>query len=64
MYVLRMESMTKEESYQDIALSPNHNADSEDEIKSHINSKVFGLYDIYSYRHAAAILRTFFRSIK
>ena len=43
---------------EDIALKPAPNADSEEEVKHHINPKIISLYDVYSYRHAAAILKS------
>lgn len=49
--------MTQEE---DISLKPGPNADADDEIRKHINSDVMDLYDVYSYRHAAAIMKTSF----
>lgn len=44
------------------ALHPAQNADSDKEIGNHISSDVLELYDVYSYRHAAAILKTSFPS--
>lgn len=44
----------------DIALKPGPNADSDEEIRKHIDADVLNLYDVYSYRHAAAILKTSF----
>ena len=44
----------------DIALKPGANADSVDEVKKHISPDVLDLYDVYSYRHAAAIMKTSF----
>ena len=52
--------MAKEKKQHDISLTPNHTADSSEEISQHINSEVLDLYDVYSYRHAAAILKTSF----
>ncbi len=49
--------MTQEE---DISLKPGPNADTIDEISKHISGKVLELYDVYSYRHAAAIMKTSF----
>lgn len=43
-----------------ISLKVGQNADLLKEIEKHINPKVCNLYDIYSYRHAAAILKTSF----
>jgi len=50
----------QEENKNDVELQPNHNADSDKEISKHINPKVLNLYDVYSYRHAAAIFKTSF----
>ncbi len=44
----------------DISLKPGSNSDTEDEIRRHIDDKVLKLYDVYSYRHAAAIMKTSF----
>ena len=49
--------MTQEE---DISLKPGPNADTADEVSKHISSQVLELYDVYSYRHAAAIMKTSF----
>jgi len=46
----------------DVSLKPGPNADIEDEVKEHISSDVLKLYDVYSYRHAAAIMKTSFPS--
>ena len=43
-----------------VELTPNHNADRIEEINKNINSEVLELYDVYSYRHAAAILKSSF----
>lgn len=51
--------MTQEEQG-DTSLQPGPNADSEDEVHKHICSEVLDLYDVYSYRHAAAIMKTSF----
>ncbi|WP_294042625.1 BglII/BstYI family type II restriction endonuclease [Thiolapillus sp.] len=45
---------------EDISLKPGPNADTEDEVRKHIDSSVLDLYDVYSYRHAAAIMKTSF----
>ncbi len=44
----------------DVSLRPGPNADSEIDVKRYINPKVLELYDVYSYRHAAAILANSF----
>jgi len=49
--------MTQEE---DISQKPGPNADTADEVSKHISSEVLELYDVYSYRHAAAIMKTSF----
>ncbi len=45
---------------EDISLNPGPNADSADEVSKHVSSGVLELYDVYSYRHAAAIMKTSF----
>ena len=47
-------------STDDISLQPGVNADPEEEIRQHISEEVINLYDVYSYRHAAAILKNSF----
>jgi len=44
----------------DISLKPGQNADSSDEIVQNISNEVLEKYDVYSYRHAAAIMKTSF----
>lgn len=44
----------------DVALSPGANADDPAEIGRFIPSELSALYDVYSYRHAAALLATSF----
>ncbi len=44
----------------DIALRPGLNADAQEDIEQYISKKVRALYDVYSYRHAAAILANSF----
>lgn len=44
------------ESAEDIALRPGPNADSPAEYEKYISAEVRALYDVYSYRHAAALL--------
>lgn len=46
----------------DTALHPGPNADSSIEVDKYIDKKVLELYDVYSYRHAAAILANSFSS--
>jgi len=45
---------------EDVGLKPNHNADTKKEVSKNISPNMFKLYDIYSYRHAAAILKNSF----
>lgn len=40
----------------DVALSPGPNADAQADVEKYISAEVRELYDVYSYRHAAAIL--------
>jgi len=44
----------------DISLCPGVNADDFTDIERYISSEILALYDVYSYRHAAAILATSF----
>jgi len=46
----------------DVSLRPGANADPIAEVEPYINAEVRALYDVYSYRHAAAILATSFPS--
>lgn len=46
--------------HDDVALSPGASADSHEEVKKYISADVCKLYDVYSYRHAAALLATSF----
>lgn len=41
----------------DVSLQPNFNADPQDVIAQNISKDIFKFYDVYSYRHAAGILR-------
>jgi len=52
--------MSQPEKHDDIALKAGANADSDHEVHKHIDSHVLDLYDVYSYRHAAAIMKTSF----
>ena len=52
--------MTQKNIQNDVTLMPKHNADLKNEITKHIKPEVFELYDVYSYRHAATILKTAF----
>jgi hypothetical protein len=49
-----------QEEHSDVSLKPGPNADSNDEISAHISQEVLEKYDVYSYRHAAAIMKTSF----
>lgn len=44
----------------DVALRPGPNADAQADIEKYISKEVRDLYDVYSYRHAAAILANSF----
>lgn len=44
------------ESAKDVALRPGANADAQADIDQYISAEVRARYDVYSYRHAAAIL--------
>lgn len=44
----------------DISLRPGANADDASQVEKYISAEVRALYDVYSYRHAAAILATAF----
>lgn len=44
----------------DVSLRPGPNADDQADIEQYISAEVLALYDVYSYRHAAAILATSF----
>lgn len=44
----------------DVSLRPGPNADDPADVERYISPKILALYDVYSYRHAAAILATSF----
>jgi hypothetical protein len=44
----------------DVALRPGPNADAPADVERYISAEVRALYDVYSYRHAAAILANSF----
>lgn len=44
----------------DIALDPGSNADPPELVNKYISEDIQSLYDVFSYRHAAAILRSSF----
>ena len=48
------------EDTDDIALRPGPNADDPKDVEQYVRADVCALYDVYSYRHAAAILATSF----
>lgn len=52
--------MNNEKISDDISLNPNMNADSQEEIEQSISNDVLEKYDVYSYRHAATILKNAF----
>jgi len=45
---------------EEVELKPNHNADNIKKVSKNISSKILEMYDVYSYRHAAAILKNSF----
>jgi hypothetical protein len=47
-----------EDANEDVALRPGPNADDSGMVEQYISAEVRALYDVYSYRHAAAILAT------
>lgn len=49
--------MQDEEALDDVAAAPGRNADAIEEIRAAVSRDVLALYDVYSYRHAAVILR-------
>jgi len=51
-----------EENQDDVELKPGANADTSDEVHQYINPEVSSLYEVYSYKHAAAILKNSFPS--
>lgn len=50
----------EESAEEDVTLSPGPNADAQADIERYISAEVRALYDVYSYRHAAAILANSF----
>jgi hypothetical protein len=48
------------EAVEDVALRPGLNADDAVDVERYISAEVRALYDVYSYRHAAAILANSF----
>lgn len=48
------------EEQDDVALRPGANADAQADVEKYISAKVRKMYDVYSYRHAAAILANSF----
>jgi hypothetical protein len=48
------------EAVEDVALRPGPNADDAVDVERYISAEVRALYDVYSYRHAAAILANSF----
>jgi CRISPR-associated protein Csd2 len=50
----------EQENEDDVALRPGPNADSQADVDKYISASVRKLYDVYSYRHAAAILANSF----
>ena len=54
------EQETEANGADDVALRPGPNADAEADVERYISADVRALYDVYSYRHAAAILANSF----
>lgn len=54
------EQETEANGVDDVALRPGPNADSAADVERYISAEVRALYDVYSYRHAAAILANSF----
>lgn len=50
----------EQDNEDDVALRPGPNADAQADVEKYISAKVRGMYDVYSYRHAAAILANSF----
>lgn len=50
----------EQENEDDVALRPGSNADTQADVERYISAEVRRLYDVYSYRHAAAILANSF----
>jgi hypothetical protein len=55
-----VENEESPEAAEDVARAPGHNADAPEDIDRYIGEDVRALYEVYSYRHAAAILATSF----
>jgi hypothetical protein len=45
----------------DVALRPGDNADPEIDVQRYVSQNIRDLYDVFSYAHAAAILKNAFR---
>jgi CRISPR-associated protein Csd2 len=58
----RGEIVPDQEIQDDIALGPAANADTDEEVRQNIRREVTELYDTYSYRHCAAIVKNSFPS--
>ncbi|MDR0440559.1 MAG: restriction endonuclease [Candidatus Accumulibacter sp.] len=56
------EQEAEENGADDIALRPGPNADAPTDVERYISAEVRAFYDVYSYRHAAAILANSFPS--
>lgn len=54
------DELPEENGADDVSLRPGPNADDRADIEQYISAEVQALYDVYSYRHAAAILATSF----
>jgi len=55
-------SEVRDTDIEDVSLRPGSNADAMVDVERYISADVLALYDVYSYRHAAAILATSFPS--
>lgn len=54
------DSTPSDEANDDVALRPGPNADDAADVARYISAEVRARYEVYSYRHAAAILATSF----
>lgn len=58
----KTDTLPSEETDDDVALRPSANADDAADVARYISAEVRARYEVYSYRHAAAILATSFRA--
>ena len=54
------DAASPEETNDDVALRPGPNADDAGDVARYISAEVRSRYEVYSYRHAAAIMATSF----